>query len=658
MPAGFRPAAFQNTGFQTQSGFVAAAAMGALVGETASAKKTNLAAAPIAEKAGVSSPGRITLRSASSHGVTGGLSSPGNLTFRAGIPALAGRFAHVTASHQIGVQAATRFSEIDGLTVAPVRAARVATIAYGARSGLAAPGRHTARSTASLNGRVRWLTYGGLGFQTGAFQGNAFQVVITERVTARPAASIQSRDGFSHTSRVTERPAAGFGAALRITASFGGHFFLAGALGARASHAGTGKSGRRALSTLGVLDTEISRYRSDGSGTATFAARAGLIPTSTGTAFRQGFQVNAFEQTIDNAPRAHEFGRPPTVASTINAASVSRVAKKAAPPSFATREANSPSGAVTRQAGAALGATQEAFRFRSLLQIFTGQGLFGVRGGASTTARNAGTARAAIGRASPGISGTGRLGVALTRALGAAVSAAGVGSRFVAASAQVLGARGTAAGSARTNQRPAAHADARVALLPQTIRVGAKPAGQLAAKAAIAPSFARVALSASRVILLTAQLRGVGNRTTSDSASLGERNKVASPGRITTRPSVAVGAVALGKTVGPVRVNARPVGPIGANARIPANNTRLAAVARQAIIAKLATPSIVRLGRFAAASIMRAALKVAGLFNPQLIDQGRGVTLKNDHERLRSLLRSGPRQRGLHNSRPRNRSVP
>jgi hypothetical protein len=209
----------------------------------------------------------------------------------------------------------------------------------------------------------------------------------------------------------------------------------------------------------------------------------------------------------------------------------------------------------------------------------------------------------------------------------------------------------------RTNQRPAAVSDAQVELTPRAIRVAARPAAELAGETAIALSVTRLALSASRIILLAAQLRGVGNRATSDSASLGQRQAISSPGNLVSRPSAEVGGVALEQLVGPERVNARPVGPIGIDARIPATSTSLAAVATQALVAKLATPSIVRLGRFAAASVMRAALRVAGIFNPQLVDLGRGVTLMSDHDRLRSIMRSAPRVRGLRNDRDRNRSL-
>jgi hypothetical protein len=497
----------------------------------------------------------------------------------------------------IGVEAkAPTIGAVLGETATAIRIGGRAAGVPGARGGATSAARVGKGAAGTIAGQGGWLTYGGLGFQLAAFQSNAFQVRITERVNARPAALLQETDTLSGAPRVA-RQAAAITIAQRATvsAAFIGVSRAAMSIGARGGMTGIGKSGRLAQAALGVRDDEISRFRSDASDGAILALRTSLISTSTGIGFKEGFQPNAFEQTVDNVPRAHMFAVR-TVGAQESQSGIGKIATAPVTPPFASRENYRPVNVAQVLSGVTLNTTQESFRLTKLVQLFVADGRVGIRASRSVGSRIGAGARSNIGQARGAASASARVAIALTRAIGATARVTGFGLRFVTAAAQTLAARVATSALELSNQRPAASSSASASLAPATVRVTARPLAALTERSSFAATTVSQALSAARIIAMAAQLRGVGTRATSDSASFGQHNAVSSPGNMVARPAAAIGDILAGKTIGPVRVNARPIGVVTADAKIPATTTRLAAVADQALTAKLATPSIVRMG--------------------------------------------------------------
>jgi hypothetical protein len=568
----------------------------------------------------------------------------------------------ISESRQVGLRAAAfAFADRGGISVPTVRVGGKATGIPAVAPAVAGSGKNANRGSASaLASSAVLITTSRKPFQVGAFQTDAFQGFLTERVTARAAAAnIASQEGVSVTARMGRKAALSFGQSS-------GHTFTAlttrrvtRSIGASLAHGGSAKAVRRAALTFAVTEDEINRYRSDGTGSATFPFRAGLTSTSIGTAFKEGFQANAFEQTVDNPARAHMLA-PLTIGAVQSATAQAKKSTRASPPAFGAATTEAPTTVVTHQAGASFGSTAETFRLRSLIQIYTGLGFLAVKAAlANAVGRNAATARGSTRAAAGSVAGNGSAAVAITRTMVAVASLAGRGREVVTALAGILGIRGALpSGSAATVQRPAATQATAADAAPTIVRVAAKPAACLTGRAEASPTLVRLALSTALAIALRAALSGVGRRATSDAAALGETNSAAATGHRTTYGQATLTGAQFDHLPGTIRVIARPVGPVAVRATIPANSNRVAGVAAQALTAKFATPAIVRLGRFALSSALRAALAVAGLFNPQLVDLGQGATLKNDHARLRALLRGAPRQRGLRNAKPRNRSLP
>jgi hypothetical protein len=659
MPAGFQPDAFQNTGFQTQSGFVAAAAMGAIADETATATRARNAAAALAELdaiAGTPLAQRYAL--APGLAVADAITAPGRGTLR-GAQSLASILGQIGASPQVGVVARTAFGQSASYAITPVRMARGAAALHSARTNLTSLGRQTLRSAMTLSGAVRWLSYGGLAFQTGAFQSNAFQVVVTERVNAKPTALLQALEGLVQTSLLGARQQVAFISQVNLVPTFGVHAFLSAVLGARAGHAGAARAGRLAETTFGITDEFFYHQILDAGGT--LPVRVGITPFAIVPA---AFQTNAFQTGAFQAdpsafyPRADDRAVR-TIGESAGLAPSERSTRPATASALSTREGASGFGLRIVHASVDIGGTIHRFAYHSHTLIAAALGHIVASGAFSPTSASGNrTARAAALRGQVATAGSARSTRPAQGALAERAAAAGAGQRTTAATAAEITTQETFAATAgRATARPQAETGVVTQAAPGPPRVTARPVGTLSGQAGLtsAPS---LVLRVARAVAVVMALSGRGIRATSDAAALGARHTASGEGLRTTRSSAILDGPLLGQEVGPVRVTAHPVGPIGLDAKIPATTTSLAAVAAQHLVARLAIPSAVRLGRFAVGSVIRAALAIAGLFNPQLIDHGRGVTLKNDHVRLRSLFRGTPRQRGLRNARPRDRSLP
>ena len=547
---GFQPGAFQSGAFQgTPPAFGIAEA-----GLTGVGSRSIGGATTLGSKDGLATSTSLetATMSAETLGATLLLSSPGQIKLSGSVTLGGIEFALYAFSPKSGWEATARPIGLTAAETHTVTAARSAVATINPLLGVTGHGAAADNATVSAVAAV--VGAGTLpGFQTGAFQLNAFQQAVPNlfdvrslRAAAVPVLAATSTEASS--TKIRDAAAAVHAvestlAPITIAEVLGG----ADVVGAKLGQIGAAAAAQAGAVTFAVIEGEVTRFYQHDTGIASFGGTFGLTPTATvmvtvgrPDAFQGGaFQSGAFQTS--GTGQLFIGVKPAVSGGGIGAFDASTQIGTHTQVSIAPTVTADLAGAVS------FSATHEAFSFMGLEQIFFAPGMLGLDATYTTGPGTVATipSRVFIGTKAA-VSSAGAVSLLTRLTVGAALALGALGRRGTNAS-QAFGVTNAVAAVAATIARPTASQGVTAGAAPTTAQVDATPVAVLGAGLAASPA-AKIATAMVQTVTATLNLLGVGNRRTTDGASFGTVDELSGSGHRTSPGIAALGGVDVAAT--------------------------------------------------------------------------------------------------------------